>query len=92
MLSAVRDCVTVYGDRPPGMDARVVITTRAGTVAEASRDAGIPDADLVRQAERLAAKFHSLAVAVVGTERADKLRHTIATLGREPNISSLMAV
>jgi len=92
MLTAVRDCVTVHGDRPPGMDAHVVITTRAGTVAEASRDVGIPDADLARQGERLAAKFHSLAVAVVGAERADKLRHTIATLEGQPNISSLMAV
>jgi len=92
MLTAVRDRVTIYGDRPPGMDAHVVITTRAGTVAEASRDVGIPDADLVRQGERLTAKFHSLASAVVGSERADKLRHSIATLEGLPNTASLMAV
>jgi 2-methylcitrate dehydratase PrpD len=92
VLTAVRDCVTIHGDRPPGMDAHVVITTHAGTVAEASRDVGIPDTDLVRQGERLAAKFHSLAAAVVGTERADKLRHTIATMESLPNIGSLMAV
>ena len=92
ILTAVRDRVTVHGDRPPGMDAHVVITTRAGTVAEASRDAGIPDADLARQSERLTAKFDSLAIAVVGAERADKLRHAIATLEELPNIAGLMAV
>jgi 2-methylcitrate dehydratase PrpD len=27
VLTAVRDCVTIHGDRPPGMDAHVVITS-----------------------------------------------------------------
>jgi MmgE/PrpD C-terminal domain len=90
VLTAVRDRVTVHGDRPPGHDARVVITTRAGKIAETSLDVGFPDTDLDRQGDRLAAKFRSLAIPVVGLERADKLRRNIATFETLQNIDALM--
>jgi 2-methylcitrate dehydratase PrpD len=90
ILTAVRDRVTVHGDRPPGHDARVVIKTRAGHTAEAELDVGIPDTDLDRQGERLASKFRSLAVPVVGVERAGKLQRNIASLDTLQNIDTLM--
>jgi 2-methylcitrate dehydratase PrpD len=90
VLTAVRDRVTIHGDRPPGHDAHVVIKTLAGKIAETSLDVGVPDTDLDRQGERLAAKFRSLAVPVVGIERADKLRRNIATFDTLQNIDGLM--
>jgi 2-methylcitrate dehydratase PrpD len=90
VLTAVRDRVTVHGDRPPGHDARVVIKTVGGRAAETELDVGIPDSDLDRQGERLASKFHSLAIPVVGVERADKLQRNIASLDTLQNIDALM--
>ena len=90
VLSAVRDRVTVHGDRRPGHDARVVIKTVGGRAAETELDVGIPDRDLDRQGERLASKFRSLAVPVVGIERAEKLQRNIASLDTLQNIDVLM--
>jgi 2-methylcitrate dehydratase PrpD len=90
VLTAVRDRVAIYGDRPPGHDAHVVITTHAGKIAETSLDVGVPDTDLDRQGERLAAKFRSLAVPVIGVEPADKLRRNIAALDTLQDIRALM--
>jgi 2-methylcitrate dehydratase PrpD len=90
VLTAVRDRVTVHGDRPPGHDARVVIRTHGGQAVETQLDVGVPDTDLNRQGERLAAKFRSLAVPVIGIERADKLQCNIAALDRLHDIRALM--
>lgn len=90
VLTDVRDRVTVHGDRPPGHDVRVVIKTCAGRAAETQLDVGIPDTDLNRQGERLAAKFRSLAVPVIGVERADKLQCNIAALDTLHDIRALM--
>ena len=90
VLMAIRDRVTIHGDRPPGHDAHVVIQTRAGKIAESSVDVGVPDTDLDRQGERLAAKFRSLAVPVVGVETAEKLRRNIAIFDTLQNIDGLM--
>lgn len=90
VLTAVRDRVTIHGDRPPGHDAHVVITTHAGKIAETSLDVGVPDTDLDRQGERLAAKFRSLAVPVIGVEPAEKFRRNIAVLDTLQDIRALM--
>jgi 2-methylcitrate dehydratase PrpD len=90
VLIAVRDRVTIHGDRPPGHDAHVVIKTRTGRIAEICLDVGIPDPDLDRQGERLAAKFRSLAVPVIGIERADMLQRNIAVLDTLHDIHALM--
>ncbi|WP_456749167.1 MmgE/PrpD family protein [Bradyrhizobium sp. USDA 4341] len=90
VLTDLRDRVTVRGDRPPGHDARVVIKSRAGQVAETHLDVGIPDTDMNRQSKRLAAKFRSLAAPVIGVEPADKLQCNIATLDTLHDIRALM--
>lgn len=91
-LIAVRERVTVHGDRPQGRDAHVIIKTRSGDSAEASLDVAIPDRDLDRQGERLAGKFLSLAVPVIGAERAETLRRNISTLESTRDIAALMTV
>lgn len=90
-LNAVRGRVTVHGDRPQGHDAHVVIKTQGGKVAETTLDVGIPDRDLGRQGDRLAGKFRSLAVPVIGDARADQLRRNIAALETLPDIGPIMA-
>jgi 2-methylcitrate dehydratase PrpD len=91
MLTAVRDRVTIHGDRPPGHDARVVIKTLAGQTAETELDVGIPDTDLDRQGERLTSKFRTLAVPVIGLERADKLQRNVAAMDTLHDVHALMA-
>jgi 2-methylcitrate dehydratase PrpD len=90
-LVAVRERVTVHGDRTAGRDAQVMIKTSGGQTAEATFDVAIPDRDLDRQGERLAAKFHSLADPVIGTERAAALQRNIAGLDEDHDIHMLMA-
>ncbi len=90
VLTAVRDRVTIHGDRPLGHGARVIIKTIGGRAAETELDVGIPDSDLDRQGERLASKFHSLAIPVVGVERVHKLQRNIASLDAFQNIDALM--
>jgi hypothetical protein len=68
-----------------------VIKTSGGQTAEASFDVAIPDRDLERQAERLAAKFHSRADPVIGAERAGMLQRKIVRLDAGDDIHVLMA-
>jgi hypothetical protein len=68
-----------------------VIRTSGGQTAEAKFDVAIPDRDLARQGERLAAKFHSLADPVIGAERAGMLQRKIAGLDGDDDIHVLMA-
>lgn len=91
-LTAVRERVSVHGDRPQGRDARVIITTRGGERTETSFDVAIPDSDLGRQGEKLLAKFRSLAIPVVGAERSERLRRHIETVDSARDIGALMAV
>ena len=90
-LVAVRERVRVHGDRTQGRDAHVVITTRRGERADAEVDVAVPDSDLDRQQQRLAAKFSSLAVPVVGSSRADRLRNAIVRLETAPDLNALGA-
>ncbi len=90
-LTGIRERVTVHGDRGSGRDAHVTIKTGGGKTAEASFDVAIPDRDLDRQGQRLAAKFHSLADPVIGAERAGQLQRQIARLDEDRDISVLMA-
>ena len=87
----VRERVTVHGDRTAGRDAQVIIKTSGGESAETTFDVAIPDRDLDCQGERLAAKFHSLADPVIGTERAGTLQRNIAALDEDHDIHMLMA-
>jgi hypothetical protein len=90
-LTMVRERVTVRGDRTAGRDAHVTIRTGGGESAEATFDVAIPDRDLGRQGERLAAKFHSLADPIIGAERSAALQHKIAKLDEDDDIQVLMA-
>jgi hypothetical protein len=84
--------VTVHGDRPQGHDAHVVVKTQGGKFAETTLDVGIPERDLGRQGDRLARKFRSLAVPLIGDARAERLQRNIAALETLPDIRPIMAV
>ena len=60
-----------------------------GRRVSARHDAGIPAADIAGQGERLAAKFDSLVVPVLGAARARELREMIADLDEVADIGTL---
>lgn len=91
-LIALRERVAIQGDRRHGGDARVVVETRRGDRTEAMVDVAVPDSDLERQYERLAAKFHSLATPVVGAERTLQLRRVLAGLDNAADLTALTAI
>ncbi len=76
-ITAIRERVTVHGDRQAGDGAYVAIKRRGGSIAETTFDAGNPEGNLDYQGERLTTKFRSLAIPVLGSERAERLRHSI---------------
>jgi branched-chain amino acid transport system permease protein len=88
-LVAIRNRVTVHGDRAPGQDAHVAITTTGGQRAEATVDVGNPVRDLTLQERRLSEKFNSLAVAAIGSERANSLRGRVLAVETTPSLGAL---
>ncbi len=93
-LAVLRDRVQVrfMPDDWPRMAAAVRIAMRDGRVLEAWYDSSLPEANLVRQRERLTAKFMALAVPVVGQSRALEIRHAIAALEHMKDIGTLMSM
>lgn len=55
------------------METEVQVTTRDGRVLRAHSDTGVPSRDLQGQGRRLAAKFRTLTVPVLGEERSQAL-------------------
>jgi MmgE/PrpD C-terminal domain len=64
----------------PPAAAELSVTLADGRIIRASHDAGVPSADIVAQAKRLAAKFDALVAPVLGTARARELREAVAGL------------
>jgi 2-methylcitrate dehydratase PrpD len=60
-----------------------------GRRVSARHDAGVPDADIAGQRDRLAAKFDVLVTPVLGAPRARELREMICDLDGLTNIASL---
>lgn len=93
-LAALRDRVQAHfmPEDWPRMAAAVRITTRDGRVLEAYHDSSLPDANLVRQRERLVTKFMALAVPVVGTARAAEIERAVGALEHMEDIGALMSM
>lgn len=89
---ALRERVTVHGDRPQARDAQVFVRTREGRSIEGVVDVAVPESDLERQQKRLTAKFDSLVTPIIGARRASALRNTIAALDTASSIDELLAV
>jgi 2-methylcitrate dehydratase PrpD len=88
-LVRLRDMVTIeFVEGRPEAWADLTVTTEAGSVT-ASHDAGEPDADLVRQGDKLAGKFDALVAPILGPRTAP-LRDALAGFGGAGNLSEIM--
>jgi 2-methylcitrate dehydratase PrpD len=72
-LVGLRDRVTVEAHERPRPETRVTIDTVDGRQLDAETNVGVPDTDLGAQWRRLAAKFRTLAVPVLGAATADRI-------------------
>ena len=80
---ALRDKITVELERSwpqHSVKGEVLIETTDGRRLQASRDAGIPDTDLVAQGKRLDAKFDALAGGVLSEARVKTLKDMLNRL------------
>jgi 2-methylcitrate dehydratase PrpD len=72
------------------MESEVQVTTRDGRVLRAHTDTGVPCRDLQTQGERLAAKFRTLTVPLLGPRRASALAAAIEAIEQAP-VRALLA-
>lgn len=92
-LMRLRDLAQIVFDPDcPEAKATVRIETADGRVFTASHDAGIANADLLQQQERLEVKFAALVEPVLGRSGAEALRAAINTLGCGGNIREILAL
>ena len=91
-LMAIRDRITVHGDRSPGTGADILVKMQSGESFTDQIDVGIPDRDINRQGKRLLRKFRSLTEPVIGIERAERLQLQINTLESAANIHRLTTI
>jgi 2-methylcitrate dehydratase PrpD len=90
VLVGLRDKVTVeFEPQWPHTVAELTVTLSDGRVLEARHDSGVPAADLAAQSRRLEAKFMSLAAAVLGKQRAERLLAAVAGLDEMASITEL---
>jgi 2-methylcitrate dehydratase PrpD len=93
-LTAIRDRVSVDGSREGqfirGTD--VCVRLRDGRELEEHIDLSVPATDLEMQWQRLAAKFRSLAMPVLGERQAEEIVSTVARLETLPSIASLISL
>lgn len=91
-LTALLEKVRIHA-RPamPMKVADVTVLTRSGAAIEERFDVGVPDRDLTRQWEKLAAKFRSCAAPVIGEEKTARTIEAVAGLDRAADLSALAA-
>jgi 2-methylcitrate dehydratase PrpD len=90
-IVALRDKTSVElmpGDWPL-MKAALSIETDDGGKLEAEHDAGVPYSDIGEQGRRLAAKFTSLTVPLIGREHSERLQAAVQGLEKLRSIAEL---
>ena len=91
-LVALTNVATVVGDARQGkFQAEVTVRTNDGVVYRESADAGVPEADLERQAMRLREKFDALVTPIVGAKKGARLAAALLDLDAADNAGQLMA-
>jgi 2-methylcitrate dehydratase PrpD len=89
-LARLRDMATiVFDDSYPEARAEVTIETSGGARFSASHDAGVADADLNRQGQKLERKFDALVEPLLG-ERSVQLRTVLAEFGEGGSLADVM--
>jgi 2-methylcitrate dehydratase PrpD len=90
-LAALRERVVVDATNVAARHgATVRIKLRNAGTVEASRDVGVPAADLSEQGARLTEKFLSLAVPILGAEKSARLLEAIEGIEAAPSLNSLL--
>jgi 2-methylcitrate dehydratase PrpD len=90
MLVALREKIVLdFHDGWPQAAAEIEVALDDGRVLRAGHDAGIPNADIAAQGERLAAKFDALAGPVLGPARAREVRAMIMGLDGITDVGAL---
>lgn len=90
-LVRMRQLVDVVGDFPHSTAARVEVTLRSGETLEKTFDVGVPATDLDAQEKRLATKFESLVIPLIGADRTGSLRERILDFDTLPDVSLLLS-
>jgi 2-methylcitrate dehydratase PrpD len=89
-LVRLRDMATiVFDDSYPEANAEVTIATSDGKSLSASHDAGVADADLRRQGNKLERKFDALVQPVLGA-RSTELRGALAAFEDAGSVADVM--
>jgi hypothetical protein len=87
---AMRDRVT-FVPTPDLSTTRATVVVRAdGRELAAEADTGAPEPDLVRQSERLHAKFIALTAPVLGAGRATELAGALERLDQAPSMRDIV--
>src|SRR5579883_2817676 len=90
-LNRLRDVVTVeFASGWPLTRAEVEIALADGRVVTAGYDAGVPAADVGEQGRRLEEKFTALVAPLLGADRTDILRDSIARLDQIEDVGELI--
>lgn len=88
---ALRDLVRVQGGGDDSVTAaEVEITTRFGKRFKRREDAGVPLKDFTEQQARVARKYRSLTLPVLGAERSHRLCDAINNLDHADDVSTLL--
>lgn len=88
-IAATRQRITVHDGMPAGGAVRLVVRSTNGGVYDIEHNTGIVETDLVAQGNRLAAKFRSLSVPIIGDEKAELLLTAILRLDQDTSPADL---
>ena len=89
---ALRARVQLLDGGRDGSPTRVAVELVDGTTRHAAVDVRTPQRDLAAQRERLAGKFSSLAVPVLGDDRAAELHAVAGGLAEDADVRALMSL
>jgi len=90
-LIALRQKVTLDPQTMPGTAATATIVLDDGREISQDVNVGVPADDVSAQSDKIAAKYHSLADPVLGTDKARALQAAIKSLDQANDITGVMA-
>jgi 2-methylcitrate dehydratase PrpD len=92
-LAALRGKLRIaFEENWPTSRAALTVTLADGARFEAEHDSGIPAPDVAAQGRRIEAKYLSLAVPIIGEERAGRLLDAVESIDRAGSVAGMMAL